>query len=275
MLGTEHTTISRHIRNLEQDLRTQLFHRSNQGYELTDAGRRFEEMAEQVESAVVSARITAIDEAQISGTVRIGAPDGFGTVFLAPLLGELARKFPQLHVEIFATPRLFSLSKREADIAVSLSVPNQVRVVSRRLIDYRLYVYAAPKYLADVEPIHSVEEMREHTFIGYSEEQAFSSEVEYLNVVGPTMTARIGSMSLVAQAYAARGGAGLCILPAFVQHSFPELVPILPDQIFLTRSFHMHIHEDHKKAPHVRAVADFIVEKVEANASIFKGPFVK
>jgi DNA-binding transcriptional LysR family regulator len=132
----------------EDELKSPLFCRSNQGYELTDAGQRLLRTAEVVESAVVSAKAAAVGEQQIAGTVRVGAPDGFGTIFLAPRLGALARLHPLLDVEIFATPKLFHLSKREADIAICLSIPTQVRVVSRRLTDYRLFAYRQTFQLA-------------------------------------------------------------------------------------------------------------------------------
>jgi DNA-binding transcriptional LysR family regulator len=90
-LQIEHTTVGRRIRMLEDELKSPLFHRSNQGYELTEAGQRLFLTAEVVESAVVSAKAEAVGEKQIAGTVRVGAPDGFGTVFLAPRLGALAR----------------------------------------------------------------------------------------------------------------------------------------------------------------------------------------
>ena len=72
---------------------------------------------------------------------------GFGAIFLAPRLRHLTDRHPGLTVELVATARIFSLSKREADIAISLSRPRQARVVSRRLTDYRLHVYAARDYL--------------------------------------------------------------------------------------------------------------------------------
>lgn len=269
-LRIEHTTVSRHIRLLEEELRVQLFHRSNQGYQLTEAGARFLHKVESVESAVVSAQVMADENVEIAGTVRVGAPDGFGTVFLAPLLGELTRKHPRLSVELFAIPRQFSLSKREADIAITLSVPQQARVVSRRLVDYSLYVYGSKAYLESADPIETREDMQSHPFITYSEELVFSPEVDYLGSIGPDVTTHIRSMSLVAQAYAAMGGAGLVILPVFSEKNFPNLVPVLPEQVTLTRSFHMHIHEDHKRTPHIRTVADFIVDKIAENSALFR-----
>ena len=157
-LGTEHTTVARHIHVLEDELNSRLFHKSNTGYGLTDAGERLLAAAEAVESAYVVAKAAANSEIQtITGTVRIGAPDGFGNVFLAPRVRALTDRHPQLEIEIVPSARLFSLLKREAEIAFGLYSPEHMRVVSRRLIDHRLYVYASRAYLKEAAPIVSRE----------------------------------------------------------------------------------------------------------------------
>ena len=113
-LGTEHTTVARHVHALEGELNSCLFHKSNSGYGLTDAGERLLAGAEAIESAYVSAKATASSEGQpIIGRVRIGAPDGFGSVFLAPRVRVLTDRHPQLEIEIVPSARLFSLLKRE------------------------------------------------------------------------------------------------------------------------------------------------------------------
>jgi DNA-binding transcriptional LysR family regulator len=272
LLGTEHSTVARHIRMLEEELKVPLFHRSNVGYELTEAGQHMLSTAETIESAVLSARSNVVGEQVISGTVRVGAPDGFGTVFLAPRLGELVRKHPGLDVELQATPRMFSLTKREADIVISLSAPEQIRVVSRRLMDYRLYVYGSAEYLRSHPPIKTVEDLRTHTIIGYIEDLVFAPQLNYLNVIGPGVEARIRSTGLVAQAHVALGGGGLCILPAFIGSTYPALIPVMPEEVYITGTFHMLIHEDYRKARHVRAVAGFIADEVKKNASLFSDP---
>jgi DNA-binding transcriptional LysR family regulator len=271
-IGTEHTTVARHVRLLEQELKTTLFHKSNHGYELTEAGQHLLSAVETMESTVLSARAAATGTQQISGTVRVGAPDGFGTVFLAPRLGALRRRFPTLKVEILALPRLFSLSKREADIAIGLSGSAQMRVASRRLTNYRLFVYGSRKYLETAPPLDSIDDLKHHPIIGYVEELVFTPEVDYLGAIGSEIDAPIRSTSLVTQIHAVLGGAGLCILPAFVGSSYPNLAAVLTDKISLTRAFHMHIHEDHRKAAHVRAVASFIESEVEKNAALFLSP---
>jgi hypothetical protein len=50
--------------------------------------------------------------------------------------------------------------KREADIAIGLSSPKQMRVVSRRLTDFRMYVYASRAYLKEAASIVAMEDSR-------------------------------------------------------------------------------------------------------------------
>ncbi|MGU3541266.1 LysR substrate-binding domain-containing protein, partial [Methylobacterium sp. A54F] len=99
---------------------------------------------------------------------------------------------------------------------ISLSSPQQARVVARRLTDYRLHVHAAPAYLAGAPPIRTVADLRAHPFVGYIEDMLFAKELNYLNVVGPEVAARLRSTNPLAQAHATLAGAGLCILPAFI-----------------------------------------------------------
>ena len=124
---------------MEKALNTKLFERRNTGYLPTHSGEKLLRTAEQVESAILSGESELADrDLSLSGIVRIGAPDGFGSIFLAPRLAEFCRIHPQVDVQLIATSRLFSLSKREADIAIALDMPTHGRVVAKKLTDYRL-----------------------------------------------------------------------------------------------------------------------------------------
>jgi molybdate transport repressor ModE-like protein len=274
-LGTEHTTVARHIQALEDELNNRLFHKSNSGYGLTDAGERLLAGAEAIESAYVSAKAAASSEGQpIIGRVRIGAPDGFGSVFLAPRVRALADRYPRLEIEILPSARLFSLLKREAEIAIGLSSPEHVRVVSRRLTDHRLYVYASRAYLEEAAPIVAREDLKKHPFIGFVEDLLFAPQLNYPDLVGADVEPRIRSTNVLTQLQATLSGSGLCMLPAFVASGYPTLAPVLPEQVSLTRSLHMHIHEDHRRAAHVREVAAFIAAEVQRNHALFHAPTV-
>src|SRR5258708_32561251 len=82
--------------------------------------------------------------AHLTGTVRIGAPDGFGSHFLASRLVKFVERYPDLDLQLVATARLFSLSKREADIAISLTMPKGSPIVGGQLLDFGLGPVPAP-----------------------------------------------------------------------------------------------------------------------------------
>ena len=279
-LVTEHTTVARHIHALEGELNSRLFHKSNSGYALTESGERLLPGAEEVESAYASAKVAASSDGQtIVGTVRISAPDGFGCVFLAPRMQELTDRHPGLQIKILATALLFSPSRREADITIGLSSPQQKRLVSRRLTDFRIYVYASQEYLKKAAPIVAVEDLKQHPFVGFVEELSLAAYiysgnavVDYANMIGTTVEPRIRSTNILAQLHATLSGSGLCLLPTFLASRYPTLVPVLADQVSVTRSFHMLIHEDHRRAAPVREVAAFIAAEVERNHALFNAP---
>jgi DNA-binding transcriptional LysR family regulator len=187
----------------------------------------------------------------------------------------LTDRHPQLEIEILVTATPFSLLKREADIAIGLSSPKQMRVVSRRLTDFRMYVYASRAYLKEAAPIVAMEDSRSTP----SEELSFASElyysaaiINYSEAIGSDIEPRIRSTSVLAQLHATLSGSGLCVLPAFVTSSYSTLVPVLSEQVSVTRSLHMQIHEDHRRAAPVREVAAFIAAEVGRNHSLFRAP---
>lgn len=268
-LGTEHTTVARRITRLEDALRTKLFDRRTNGYLLSGPGERFLPLAEAMENAATVAQ-GAIGESNLSltGAVRIGAPDGFGSCFLAPRIGGLCRAHPGLEVQLIAMPRLFSLSKREADLAIGLAPPAEGRLVARKLTDYQLGLYAAPAYLEAAPPIRERADLLGHRFVGYIDDLIFAPELDYVPQVDRALRPQVKSSNLLAQMNATRAGVGICVLPCFMAAD-AALCPVLPEQILLTRSFWLLMHADQRDLARVRATADFISGEVQAAEALF------
>ncbi|WGD49126.1 LysR family transcriptional regulator [Bradyrhizobium sp. CB1650] len=271
-LGVDHATVIRRVDRLERHLSAKLFDRRKTGYLLTEAGQRVADSAEAMESTIVANQEQVGGSvARLTGTVRIGAPDGFGTAFLAPRLVAFADRYPDLDLQLVATARLFSLSKREADIAISLTMPNEGRIVGRKLLDYRLGLYAAPAYLERHPKITSREVLPQHRFVGYIEELLFTPELDYLPQVAPRLSARFRSANLIAQLNATLAGFGIAVLPYFMASDYPQLVPVLRDEVSIIRTFWMLMHADSKDLARIRAVADYISEIVERERALFAG----
>ncbi|MDB5484440.1 MAG: LysR family transcriptional regulator [Tardiphaga sp.] len=269
-LGVDHTTVIRRVDRLEHQLSAKLFDRRKTGYILTEPGHRVASSAEAMESTVVANQeMIGGSRAHLTGTVRIGAPDGFGSYFLASRLVKLADLYPALDLQLVATARLFSLSKREADIAITLAMPKEGRIIGRKLLDYSLGLYAAPAYLAQFPAIRSRDDLPAHRFVGYIEELLFTPELDYLPLVSPKISPKFRSANLIAQLNATLAGFGIAVLPRFMAAVHPELQPILADTITIRRSFWLLMHADSKDLARIRAVADNIYAIVEQDRALF------
>ena len=270
-LGMDHTTVGRRITALEAGLGARLFDRSPQGYALTPQGERLMPAAERIESLTLTAAadLGEADQA-VSGVVRIGAPEGFGSYVLAPLLAPLADNHPGLDIQLVAISGVLSLSKREADIAVTLSAPREGRLVSRKLTDYGLSLYAAPAYLEGWPPIRTRADMAGQRFVGYIEDLLYSPELDYMQAPDVDIHVSVQSSNLIAQLQATLAGAGLCVLPDFIAVKQPGLVRVLADSVHLERSLWLVVHADLKTLARIRVVTEMIAASVRADRDLFR-----
>ena len=203
-LKIDHSTLSRRIVALENSLGTTLFERRLSGYTLTIHGETLLSRAEVIESNIFGIQAdVSRDSSQIAGTVRIGSPDGFGTMFLAPRLGDLSSRHPNLNLELVAVSRNFSLSKREADIVIMLSRPTYGRLHSRHLTRYELGVYGPRNDEELNNSIATLNDLTGQPFISYIEDLLFAPELDYLPLVSRVIQPKLRSASLIAQKEAA------------------------------------------------------------------------
>ncbi|HEX6374710.1 MAG TPA: LysR family transcriptional regulator [Allosphingosinicella sp.] len=270
-LGVDHSTLSRRIAALEHALSTKLFDRSPSGYGLTEQGRQLLPIGEEMERLAIGAgEAVGGTFASVAGTVRIGSPEGFGSYFLAPRIAALKTLHPRLTVQLVAAPAVFSLARRDADIVISVSRPPAGRLIVSKLIDYDLGLYAAPAYLGEATAILSSADLSRHRFVSYIGELLHFPELDFLQHVAPGGTTSVESSNLVAQLRATLAGAGLCVLPAFIAGEEEGLVRVLPEEVSLTRSLWLTVHQDLAELARVRAAVGFIKEEVEAARGLFK-----
>lgn len=269
-LRADHATVSRRVSALEDALGVKLLERRSTGVALTEQGQKLMQAAEAMESIALSSLAELHDdELKISGAVRIGAPEGFGSYFLAPRLGALCDRHPDLEVELVAMGAVFSLSKREADIAVGLTRPEQGRLFSRRLTDYRLGLYASKTYFDTHPEIARIADLKRHRIIGYIEDLIFSSELSNMFAQAEVPQPRLRSSNLIAQMKAAVSGAGLCMLPAFIAGNHAQLQPVLAQELAVRRTFWLTVHADLRDLARVRETAGFIEEQVRRSREMF------
>jgi DNA-binding transcriptional LysR family regulator len=269
-LGVDHATIIRRIDALERALGAKLFERSLRGYNLTQHGERLLPSAEVIheETRKVGRELMTTGHG-VGGIVRISTLEGFGNFFLAGRLPSFAEHYPNLVIELLTLQQIVALSKREADVAISLQPPGAGRFYHEKLTDYSLFVYGSRSYLEKYAPIKTREELLDHTFCGYIDDLVFVRGLDYLDEVGKGIRARLQSSSLHAQLSAASEGYGLCVLPAFIASQREELVPVLPEALHLQRSYWLVASSDVATSPRVQAVRRFIQAEVSAAQDLF------
>jgi len=235
ILKIDPATVGRRIARLEGSLDAQLFTKSQQGYILTTAGERLLDHGLQAEEAMRAAAGAVVGSTEsLSGQIRIGAPDGSANYLLPQVCAKISDANPDLDIQILALPRIINLSRREADMAVTVSSPTAGKLLVQKVSDYKLHLVAAQDYLDRHAPIQTVEDLKAHRLIGYIPDMIFDRELDYLNDLGIDRVA-LASNSVPVQ--------GICVAHDFTLPFHPNLRRLLTDQVSLTRSFHLVRHQ--------------------------------
>ena len=262
-LKVDHTTVSRRVLALEEKLDAKLFEATPRGFVLTQAGERLLPQAEAMESASAAIQDTVGGENQtLTGTVRLGVPEGFGSQFLAMELATFRQLHPKIELEFVANDRFVSLSKREADLSITLARPKSGRLISRKLTNYRLRLYASRDYLSTHSPILSMNDLKDHDFISYIDELVPDPQLLYLTDIIANPNVALKSSSIVLQFQATLAGAGLSILHCFVADDYPDLVCLLPEEVEINRTYWLNTPEDIHDLARIKAVSQFLSDVV-------------
>lgn len=271
-LGVDQTTVSRRLQNLERTIGTSLFNQTVRGYKLTEAGIKLLPHAEAMESLglTIQDEVAGTSRAA-SGNVRIGVTEGLGTAFLARHLAALHDAFPEIEIELISIPRFVDMFNHEADIAIGQERPAANRLVTSKLSDYALRLYASPHYLERHAPIRATSDLSNHSFIGYIDDLLYSRELDYLTGVCPDARVAIRSTSIIAQLNAAETGAGLAILPCFMVPPGSNLVCVLPDEVELRLSYWITTRSELIRLARVRAVWDYLKDLIDRHQPVMLG----
>ncbi|WP_374374416.1 LysR family transcriptional regulator [Tabrizicola sp.] len=281
-LKIDPATVGRRVARLEEATKARLFSKSPQGYALTEEGARLIPHAETAERAALGAEESLSGPGGVTGLIRLGAPDGCANYLLPQVLARICDANPGLEVQIVALPRVFNLSKREADMAIAVSRPEAGRLTVQKLTDYRLHLAASRDYLASAPPIQTPQDLQGHRIVGYIPDLIFDKELDYLAEIG-IGPATLTSNSVSVQLNWLRHGAGVGVVHDFSLPAAPNLTRVLTDRISLTRSFWLIRHESDTRLDRLNRFADQLTREARAemlrldalveNARLTESPF--
>jgi DNA-binding transcriptional LysR family regulator len=269
-LKIDPATAGRRIARLEEAMGARLFIKGPQGYALSDEGARLMPHAEAAEAAFVAAGEALSGPEGLTGQIRIGAPDGAANYLLPQVLAQICDDNPGLEVQVVALPRVFNLSRREADMAISVSAPSAGRLLVQKITDYRLHLAAMQSYLDAHPPIRALADLRNHRLIGYIPDMIFDKELDYMAELGVERVP-LASNSVSVQLNWVRSGAGVAIVHTFAIPSAPGMVRILPEAFSLTRAFWLIRHEDDRRSQRLGRFAALLIEGLRREVSRLEG----
>lgn len=268
-LRIDHATAARRVSGLERALNARLLERRTTGVLLTEAGATFLGAAERMETAVLQAQAELGDrDVELSGTVRIGAPDGLSTYYLAALFAVLAERHPAIGIQLVPTPQAGPVGRREVDIAVVLEKPEAGRFVTRKLTDYSLGLFASPAYLARRPAPRDAASLAEHRLVGYVEDFNYSPALDYVSELCGEAPIAFQCAGAIGQLEAVRAGVGIGVLHDFIALRHADLVRVLPERR-AARAYWIVEHEDTRGIGRIRAVHDLVVAAVARDRGLF------
>lgn len=253
--GVEHTTVARRIDALETALGAHLFDRFPKGWSLTAAGTALVPYARTLEDGMHALLNAARGASEVAGVVRVSAPPALAACLLAPRLRGPVARLPGVEIDLRAEARTADLMRRQADIALRFARPTSPGLVAKLLthVDYALYAHE--DYVASRAPAH-------WEFLGYDELQRDAPQQEWLDKLRDARRYALRSNDMLTLLQAAVAGCGVGVFPRYAAAGAPGLVVLAPP-CPVRRKLWLVMHDDVRRSPHVRAVADEIIDMFE------------
>ncbi|NUB45908.1 LysR family transcriptional regulator [Fertoebacter nigrum] len=168
-LGLSKSIVSRRIAALEADLGVRLLARSTRGVVPTEAGQEFRHRCESILADVAEARETVMGKGgDLTGRLRVTAPQVMGLRIVAPVLGELTRQHPRLQIDLVLTDRVVDLIDEGFDLAIRMGEQRGASLIGRKIAPLHAVLVASRDYLERAGTPKTPADLTTHDCIGYS-----------------------------------------------------------------------------------------------------------
>jgi len=268
VLGTTQPTVSRRLDGLERRIGVKLFERGASGLSptplcaaLVDGLQRMEDGALAVER-----RIAARDTG-LQGAISVTSLDWLGDGVIAPIAARFGALHPLVAVELLVEPRVFNLSRREADIAFRFGPFQQEDLVERKVAEIGYGLYAAPAYLDRHGKPDFATGCAGHAVVTMYEFAGRPVQSVWLQATAPAARVILRSSGLGSQLAAAEAGVAMAALPRLLGDARATLRRIDTPLPGPTQPVRMGVHADLRDVPRIRAFIDFAVAMLKTRAA--------
>lgn len=263
--GISQPTLGRHIGELEAQTGLVLFERGRAGMMATGAALRIAEEARRMRDSAAAFSMAATDqETRVEGTIRLTASRVMATFVLPPVLAALRVAEPALAIELVASDSLENLLARDADIAVRMVRPTQNDLIARKINDFIMGAYAHQDYLARAGTPQTLDDLYDHTLIGYDRTNLIERGMRALTGGYDRDAFQIRTDDQVAYWAIVQAGAGIGFGPRYVARQTPVLRRVLPELAIPPLPVWLASHRELRHSAKVRRVYDFLADALSA-----------
>ena len=262
-LNISQPTVGRHIQALEDSLGVRLFQRTVRGLDLTDTGRDLLEHGREMAAAADRLALAAAGrEAAVSGTVRVTASAFVATLTLPEIIADLRLAHPEIEIELVASDATENLLQREADIAVRMYRPRQVDVITRKVSELSLGVYAANSYLSRRGTPRELNDLLAHDIVGYDRDETILQGFAAVGVDVDRHFFVARCDDQVAYWHLVVAGVGIGFSQVRIGDAEPLVSRVLPGFAIPPLPVWLTAHAGLRTNPRVRRVFDFLAERL-------------
>lgn len=257
-LGQSQPTMGRRLRALEQAVGHTLFQRTGDGFVLTDEGAVVLAHAERMEEeALALERQLEGRDGRLDGMLRLSSSDWFGAHVLTPVLAEFAILQPRVVVELLTDARIYSLSRREADLAFRIAPFDEPDVIARRLMHIPYGAYQK----AGLEPPR-VGDGAGTPLITMDTAFGGMPDAVWLTRVLPNAHVVSRSNNRDVQARMCAAGAGVAVLPRPLGDVLPGVERLDLGEPPPGRDTWLGYHRDLRRLARLRALLDLVISRL-------------
>ena len=142
-------TLSRKLRQLEEQVGAVLLKRGPQRLEVTDIGRALHEHCERITSIATDAsQVVAEMQTGVRGSIRVALPFGLANTSLSRGMVMFAQRYPEVRIYAQVCNRWVDVSEESYDVAIHIGTVRNPDLPMRRLASLPRGFFASPDYLA-------------------------------------------------------------------------------------------------------------------------------
>jgi DNA-binding transcriptional LysR family regulator len=267
-LNLSQSAVSRQISGLEDSVSAPLFHRHARGLILTEQGELLYNAVREVfaKLAMVETQLAETKE-KPTGLLRVTATVAFGSVWLAPRLGEFLDQYKDVQVEMKLDDRELDLGMREADCAIRMHPPRQGDLIQRHLLSVHVHAYASQAYIDRHGMPKTATDLDKHKLIVYGDDpNPPFPNVNWLLEAGTTGGRKRKPALRVNNVYgllrAVESGTGIAGFPDYMANQSEKAVRILPELEGPTYEAYFVYPEELRSSKRIAVFRDYLVQKV-------------